>query len=249
MGQLAKKPFLKFIFESASYMFFLFLLALASQQIEHIVFDIITFLFPNTTVGLYLDDLQKRWRKYERGSLPTPIELVIIVWVQGLIWKSLKEAYQQGLLEYLFNLWNLADIVTYGSFMGWIGLRTLSFVWVLKLQFDGLPEEEIWYPREEWHPFDPMLLSEGLFGAGMISSYLKLIHIFSINPYLGPLQVSLGKMIIDIGKWLVLYMLVLFSFGCGLNNLLWYYADLEKQKCYSLEDGGPDWEVSFKICY
>ena len=57
----------------------------------------------------------------------------------------------------------------------------------------------------------------------MISSYLKLVHIFSINPYLGPLQVSLGKMIIDIFKWMVLYILVLFAFGCGLNQLLWYY--------------------------
>ena len=44
MGQLAKKPFLKFIFESASYMFFLFLLALASQQVEHIIIDIISML-------------------------------------------------------------------------------------------------------------------------------------------------------------------------------------------------------------
>ena len=42
MGQLAKKPFLKFIFESASYMFFLFLLALASQKIEHVFFDLIS---------------------------------------------------------------------------------------------------------------------------------------------------------------------------------------------------------------
>ena len=210
-----------------------------------------------------MEDLQKDWRKYERGSLPTPIELVIICWVQGLIWKSLKELYKQGLFNYLFNLWNLADLMSYGSFMGWIGLRAISFAWVLKLQFDGLPEDEIWIPREQWHPFDPMLLSEGLFGAAMISSYLKLIQIFSINPYLGPLQVhfltilesfntiltnfqvSLGKMIIDIAKFLVLYILVLFSFGCGMNNLLWYYADLEKQKCYSLEGGLPDWEVSF----
>ena len=42
MGQLAKKPFLKFIFESASYMFFLLLLALASQQFEHIVFGVVS---------------------------------------------------------------------------------------------------------------------------------------------------------------------------------------------------------------
>ena len=97
--------------------------------------------------------------------------------------------------------------------------------------------------RKDWHALDPMLLADGLFGAGMISSYLKLIHIFSINPHLGPLQVSLGKMMIDIAKFLVLYILVLFSFGCGMNNLLWYYADLERQQCYSLPNGEADWEV------
>lgn len=25
-----------------------------------------------------------------------------------------------------------------------------------------------YYPREEWDPFDPMLISEGMFGAAMI---------------------------------------------------------------------------------
>ena len=133
-------------------------------------------------------------------------------------------------------------------------------------------------PREEWHPYDPYLISEGLFGAGMISSFLKLVHIFSINPHLGnnplfnwyylnfsrsitpvllyfgcpcpvqwsyfapiyqrlllgPLQISLGRMVVDILKWALLYTLVLFAFGCGMNQLLWYYADLEYDKCYSL---------------
>ncbi len=42
MGKLAKKPFVKFICESASYIFFLTLLAMASQQIEHIVIDVIS---------------------------------------------------------------------------------------------------------------------------------------------------------------------------------------------------------------
>jgi transient receptor potential cation channel subfamily C len=40
MGKFATKPFVKFICHSASYMFFLFLLALVSQRIEHIVIDI-----------------------------------------------------------------------------------------------------------------------------------------------------------------------------------------------------------------
>uniref|UniRef100_Q9TXE9 TRP PROTEIN=140 kDa integral RHABDOMERAL photoreceptor protein/retina expressed gene product (Fragments) n=1 Tax=Calliphora vicina TaxID=7373 RepID=Q9TXE9_CALVI len=52
---------------------------------------------------------------------------------------------------------------------------------------------------------------------------------------LGPLQVSLGRMIIDIIKFFFIYTLVLFAFGCGLNQLLWYYAELWMSY---FEDGG-----------
>lgn len=62
-------------------------------------------------------------------------------------------------------------------------------------------------------------------------SSLKLVYIFSVNPYLGPLQVSLSRMVLDIMKFFFLYILVLFAFSCGLNQLLWYYADMEKKKC------------------
>ena len=48
---------------------------------------------------------------------------------------------------------------------------------------------------------------QGLFGAGMISSFLKIVHILSVNPYLGPLQISLGRMIMDILRWVALYVL------------------------------------------
>ena len=58
--------------------------------------------------------------------------------------------------------------------------------------------------REEWDAYDPYLISEGLFGAGMISSYLKIVQILSVNPHLGPLQISLGRMIMDIMKWIAL---------------------------------------------
>lgn len=105
-----------------------------------------------------------------------------------------------------------------------------------------------YYPREEWDPYDPMLLSEGVFAAGMIFSFLKLVHIFSINPHLGPLQVSLGRMIIDIIKFFFIYTLVLFAFGCGLNQLLWYYADLEKKKCYHFHSDIPDFDNNEKAC-
>lgn len=58
----------------------------------------------------------------------------------------------------------------------------------------------------------------------------------SISSHLGPLQLSLKRIMIDILKFFSIYSLVLFSFACGLNQLMWYFADLERQKCYSLEE-------------
>lgn len=34
----------------------------------------------------------------------------------------------------------------------------------------------------------------------------------------------------------------------GLNQLLWYFADLEKQKCYILPNGDADWDNSGDAC-
>jgi hypothetical protein len=60
--------------------------------------------------------------------------------------------------------------------------------------------------------------AEGLFAAANVFSALKLVHLFSINPHLGPLQISLGRMVIDIVKFFFIYTLVLFAFACGKNN-------------------------------
>lgn len=55
-------------------------------------------------------------------------------------------------------------------------------------------------------------------------------------------------MIIDIIKFFFIYTLVLFAFGCGMNQLMWYYADLEKMKCYHMPNGLPDFDNQEKAC-
>lgn len=76
-----------------------------------------------------------------------------------------------------------------------------------------------------------------------------MVHIFSVNPHLGPLQISLGRMVFDIIKFFFIYTLVLFAFGCGMNQLLWYYADMDKELCYSGPDGtqNPNYDQSCLI--
>ena len=98
--------------------------------------------------------------------------------------------YEIGLREYVLDLWNLADIFTNTCFVGWIVLRITAYIIVKREEALGINP---YTKREHWNAYDPFLISEGLFGAGMISSYLKLVHIFSINPHLGPLQVSTLK--------------------------------------------------------
>ena len=240
-----RNPFVKFISHSSSYMFFLMLLALASQRVEYMVLSFLCFLFPDVQ---FLSETKYNWEKYERGSIPNPIELLVILWVQGYLWMELKSLWQTGLINYLKVLWNLADLFCIGAFINWIGLRAIAFLIVQKEKWDGVDPEEIWKPRQEWNTFEPMLLADAMFGAGMIASYLKIVHVLSINPYLGPLQIAIGKMIIDIVKFLFLYCLVVFAFGCGMNQLLWYYADLEKQQCYQLPGGKPDFENEPDSC-
>ena len=69
-------------------------------------------------------------------------------------------------MAYIKDLWNLVDFVTNTFFIAWILLRTTAFIIVQRdlWWYDKWP----WYPREEWHAFDPMLLADGCFGAAMI---------------------------------------------------------------------------------
>ena len=226
-------------------MFFLMLLALASQRVEYMAISLLCFIFPDIEI---LSKTKYNWEKFDRGSLPHPVELLVILWVNGYIWVEIKAIWKSGLIEYMKDLWNLADLFCIGAFMNWIGLRALAFLIVQKEQWDGKDPDLIWKPREEWDTFEPMLLADAMFGAGMIASYLKVVHIFSINPHLGPLQIAIGKMIIDIIKFLFLYILVVFAFACGMNQLMWYYADLERQQCYQLPGGQPDFDNEPDSC-
>ncbi|KAI1285513.1 Transient receptor potential-gamma protein [Halotydeus destructor] len=171
-GQVMKKPFIKFICHSASYMTFL-----------------------------------------------------------GLIWSEIKQLWELGLADYLSDMWNILDFITNSLYVATISLRVIAYLQVQKEINMNTGTANL--PRESWDAFDPILLAEGLFAAANIFSSLKLVYIFSVNPHLGPLQISLGRMVIDIIKFFSVYTLVCFAFACGMNQLLWYYAEMEKSVCLS----------------
>nr|XP_053645075.1 transient-receptor-potential-like protein [Cherax quadricarinatus] len=238
MGKLMRTPFMKFLTHSSSYLFFLLLLILVSVRFENLVI----WLFGTASMRLNLEESMRR----QRGNLPTPTECVVALWVFGFLWEEVKEIHVESFNKYIKNMWNLMDILRDGLYVITIFLRI--FAYIQQNQEIARVPATAFIPREEWNTFDPQLISEGLFAAANILSALKLVHIFSINPYLGPLQISLGRMVIDIVKFFFIYTLVLFAFACGLTQLLWYYNDLEKQKCYSLPGGLPDWTKQSDAC-
>ncbi|VDP35651.1 unnamed protein product [Schistosoma mattheei] len=56
----------------------------------------------------------------------------------------------------------------------------------------------------------------------------QLTDSFEINEHLGPLQISLGNMLIDITKFIFIFLLVISSFACGLHQLYYYYLSNEE---------------------
>ena len=85
--------------------------------------------------------------------------------------------------------------------------------------------------RSEWKSFDPQLIAESLFAIANIFSILKLIHFCTISSHLGPLQLTLGRMVNDVLRFLLLALLVCFAFSCGVNQLYWYYSAEEIRVC------------------
>ncbi|KAF8781674.1 Transient receptor potential-gamma protein like [Argiope bruennichi] len=225
-GRTLRKPFIKFICHSASYVTFLFLLILASQRIETVLVD-----------WFGTDEMKKKIKSNvttKRGAPPSVVEWMILAWVMGLIWSEIKQLWELGLMEYVADMWNIIDFITNSLYVATIALRIVAYFQVRKEIMLNTGTAHL--PREKWDAWDPILIAEGLFATANIFSSLKLVYIFSVNPHLGPLQICLGRMVIDIVKFFFVYTLVLFAFACGMNQLLWYYSDMEKRVCFSNQD-------------
>ncbi|KAH3830216.1 hypothetical protein DPMN_103457 [Dreissena polymorpha] len=77
--------------------------------------------------------------------------------------------------------------------------------------------------RFYWLTWDPINLSEGLFAVANVLTFSRISYFLPVNAALGPLQISVGRMIRDIIKCLCLITMVLVAFVIGLQNVYSYY--------------------------
>lgn len=98
------------------------------------------------------------------------------------------KVYVDGLKAYLRDLWNFIDFTKNMLYLATGVLRLVAYLQQCsEIRAD---QSAALISRENWGDYDPQLIAEGLFAAANVLSALKLVHLFSINPHLGPLQVS-----------------------------------------------------------
>ena len=150
---------------------------------------------------------------------------IFYLWT-GFIWAECKQVWEEGAKAYVRQWWNWLDFIMLSLYLCTISLRTVAWI--------QSHDPETYGPnvmaRVNWPEGDPTIISEGVFAVANVFSFARIIYLFQANPQLGPLQISLGCMLIDIGKFLFIFFLVLTSFACGLNQLYYYYSPADTVK-------------------
>ncbi|XP_049582628.1 short transient receptor potential channel 4b isoform X3 [Syngnathus scovelli] len=169
----------------------------------------LTFLFLLFLASQHIEAPQRDIQ----GPAPTVVEWMILPWVIGFIWTEIKQMWDSGFQDYMDDWWNIMDFIMNALYLATISLKIVAYA-----KYSGHK------PRCSWEMWHPTLIAEALFAIANIFSSLRLICLFTANSHLGPLQISLGRMLLDILKFLFIYCLVLLAFANGLNQLYYYYG-------------------------
>ncbi|XP_067275371.1 short transient receptor potential channel 6 [Pseudorasbora parva] len=246
LGKIIRGPFLKFVAHAASFTIFLGLLIMnAADRFEG------TTLLPNMTIHDHPSQL------FRMKTTPfTWMEMLIISWVVGMIWAECKEIWSQGPREYLLEPWNLLDFGMLAIFVTSFIARFMAFwhanvaqSYVDKRYTDlsniTLPLEIEYYrlARVHWVPSDPQLISEGLYAIAVVLSFSRIAYILPANESFGPLQISLGRTVKDIFKFMVIFIMVFVAFMIGMFNLYSYYRGAKQNGAFTTV------EESFKTLF
>lgn len=78
--------------------------------------------------------------------------------------------------------------------------------------------------RTNWTIFECRLIATGFLAWGYIFVFLRILSLIRTNRILGPLQVSVAKMLLKVAQFFTTFGLILFSFALALTELFWYYG-------------------------
>ncbi|XP_036138039.1 short transient receptor potential channel 7 [Molossus molossus] len=248
LGRTLRSPFMKFVAHAVSFTIFLGLLVVnASDRFEGVK------TLPNET----FTDYPKQIFRVKTTQFSWT-EMLIMKWVLGMIWSECKEIWEEGPREYMLHLWNLLDFGMLSIFVASFTARFMAFLKANEAQLYvdqhvpdstlhnvSLPPEVAYftYARDKWWPSDPQIISEGLYAIAVVLSFSRIAYILPANESFGPLQISLGRTVKDIFKFMVIFIMVFVAFMIGMFNLYSYYRGAKYNPAFTTV------EESFKTLF
>ncbi|KAL3860515.1 hypothetical protein ACJMK2_010634 [Sinanodonta woodiana] len=203
-----------------------------------------------------------------------PINILLTLWILGMLWLEVKQLYSEGIYEYFNTLFNYLDLTVLTLYITSFAVRYVGYLkarqsltyfntwsnWEFLMNESEDAEEKFYWliaDRFYWEQLDPHNVAEGLFAIGNVISFTRLFHLFAANELLGPLQISLARMTADITKFIVVFFVVLVAFMVGLHNLYWYYPLGERGPTTFLPNNATTeaeknfgiWVVSFRTVF
>ncbi|XP_032831183.1 short transient receptor potential channel 1 isoform X1 [Petromyzon marinus] len=169
------------------------------------------------TFLLLLNHYSLVYNEDKKNTMGPALELVdylIIMWMAGLLWADVKKLWYESLDDFMAESRNQLSFV-----MNSLYVATFTLKVVANCKFHAIAE------RKDWDAFHPTLVAEGLFAFANVFSYLRLFFMYTTSSMLGPLQISMGRMLRDFVKFLGMYLLVLVSFAVGLTQLYAKFPD------------------------
>ncbi|RUS92006.1 hypothetical protein EGW08_000219, partial [Elysia chlorotica] len=171
----------------------------------------------------------------------TVTEILIMVWVLAMVAQECQELYEVGYRVHMRNKFNLMDFLLLSVYIATYSMQILVKIKVSTI----LTSEKRW----RWSNMDPINVAEGLFAMANILSFSRIAYILPANEFLGPMQISLGRMIDDILKFFALAIIVVTAFMVALRNLFWYYANRHRIELHPEKIPDPNVKRTFRTVF
>nr|XP_022328099.1 short transient receptor potential channel 3-like [Crassostrea virginica]XP_022328100.1 short transient receptor potential channel 3-like [Crassostrea virginica] len=181
-----------------------------------------------------------------RTYSPDIVTFLLSLWIVGMLLQEMKQVYSEGITNYFDSLYNYMDVSVLTLYLTSFTLKYLS---IMKTRmaltyFESTSSwQELLYGSQDagkqlywiiadrfyWDSLDPHNVADGMFAMANVISFCRVTHVLHAYELFGPMQISLTKMIGDILKFAVIFLVVFVAFLVGLHNLYWYYPKETRQ--------------------
>ncbi|XP_061163089.1 short transient receptor potential channel 6-like [Saccostrea echinata] len=246
MIQILKYPCIKFICQMLSFISFLVLIIISTAESTHTTSNANSLKNHHESLHQVYNSLRSTTNRTFMGNdfpirplFPSVTEFLLSIWVLGFACQECNQIYLLGVESYIESWYNLMDSALMCLYFASFTLRymvmikgQLALKYILNVnltdpnQYFFLEWQFYWLNADRfyWEPFDPINTAEALFAVANILSFSRISYLLPANEALGPLQITLGRMVKDILKFMLLFIVVIGSFMVGLHNLYWYYS-------------------------